>query len=102
MFNRLFLYNATTAGDAVGSETHVNGYSYSTLFGRRLIVSNKKDLLENKIYAFTAQDFFGSFYVLNDTKFWIEKKKNIISWAAYETIGLGIGNTKSCARLTLS
>jgi len=102
MFNRLFLYNASTAGDAVGSETHVNGYSYSTLFGRRLIVSNKKDLLEDKIYAFTSQEFLGNFYILNDSKFWIEKKKNMITFAAYETIGMGIGNTKSCAKLTLS
>ena len=78
MFNRLFLYNATTAGDAVGSETHVNGYSYSTLFGRRLIVSNKKSLMTDTIYAFTSQDFLGNFFVLNDTKFWIEKKKNVI------------------------
>lgn len=102
MFNRLFLYDASTAGDAVGSETHVNGYSYSTLFGRRLIVSNKKSLLNNTIYAFAGQEFLGNSYILNDTKFWIEKKKNIISWAAYETIGMGIGNTKACAKLTLS
>lgn len=102
MFNRLFLYDATTVGDAVGSETHVNGYSYSTLFGRRLIVSNKVSLLDNKIYGFTAQEFMGQFLILNDVKFWIEKKKNIISFAAYESIGLGIGNTKSCAKLALS
>ena len=102
MYNRLFLYDATTVGDGVGSETHVNGYTYSTLFGRRLIVSNKVSLLDNKIYAFTAQDFMGQFLVLNDVKFWIEKKKNIISFAAYESIGMGIGNTKSCAKLTLS
>lgn len=102
MFNRLFLYDATTVGDAVGSETHVNGYSYSTLFGRRLIVSNKVSLLRDKIYGFTAQEFMGQFLILNDVKFWIEKKKNIISFAAYESIGLGIGNTKSCAKLTLT
>ena len=102
MFNRLFLYDASTVGDAVGSETTVNGYTYSTLFGRRLIVSNKVSLLDNKIYAFTHQDFMGQFLVLNDTKFWIEKKKNIITFAAYESIGLGIGNTKSCAKITLS
>ena len=102
MFNRLFLYDATSVGDAVGSETTVNGYTYSTLFGRRLIVSNKVTLLDNKIYAFTHQDFMGQFLVLNDTKFWIEKKKNIITFAAYESIGMGIGNTKSCAKITLS
>ena len=108
MFNRLFLYDATTVGDAVGSEMHVNGYSYATLFGRKLVVSNKvkksdgTDLLNNKIYAFTSQDFLGQFLVLNDTKFFIEKRKNIITFAAYETIGVGIGNTKSWAVLNLS
>ena len=102
MFNRMFLYDATTVGDAVGSEVAVNGYSYATLFGRRLVVSNKVSLLDNKIYAFTAQDFMGQFCILNDVKFWIEKKKNIISFAAYESIGMGIGNSKSVAHLTLS
>lgn len=102
MFNRLFLYPATVVGDSVGSEMYVNGYTYSTLFGRKIVVSNKVSLLQNKIYAFTAQEFFGQFLVLNDTKFWIEKKKDIITWAAYESIGMGIGNTKSVAKLTLS
>ena len=108
MFNRLFLYDATTVGDAVGSEMHVNGYSYATLFGRKLVVSNKKtkvgggNLLANKIYAFTAPDFLGQFLVLNDTKFFIEKRKNIITFASYETIGIGLGNTKACSHLTLS
>ena len=102
MFNRLFLYNATTVGDAVGSETHVNGYSYATLFGRRLVVSNKVSLLDNVIYAFTAQEFLGQFLVLNDVKFWIKKEKNIISFSAYESIGIGIGNTAAAAKLTLS
>ena len=113
MFNRLFLYDATTVGDAVGSEMHVNGYSYATLFGRKLVVSNKvykqdKDnagakinLLKDKVYAFTSQDFLGQFLVLNDTKFFIEKRKNIITFAAYETIGMGIGNTASCGVLNL-
>jgi len=102
MFNRLMLYPATTVGDAIGSEQHINGYTYSTLFGRKLVVSNKVSLLGNNIYAFTSQDFFGQFLILNDTKFWIDKKKNIITWAAYESIGMGIGNTRSVAKLALS
>lgn len=102
MFNRLFLWDATTVSDAVGAETLVNGYSYATLFGRRLVVSNKVSLLDNKIYCFTSQEFFGQFLVLNDTKFWIDKKKNIITFSAYESIGIGFGNTKACAKLTLS
>jgi len=102
MYNRLFLYNATTVGDAVGSELTLNGYTYAQLFGRKLVVSNKVSLLENKIYAFTSQDFFGQFLIMNDVKFWVEKKKNIISWAAYEHIGIGFGNVKAAAKITLS
>lgn len=108
MYNRLFLYNATTVGNAVGSEVTVNGYTYSTLFGRKLVVSNKSDytdgtdFLDNTIFAFTSPEFFANFYILNDTKFWIEKKKNIVTFAIYENIGFGIGNTKACASLTLS
>lgn len=104
-FNRLFLYDSTTVGDAVGSEMSVNGYTYSTLFGRKLVVSNKADLLtsgsDEKMYVFAGQDFLGQFNILNDVKFWIEKKKNIISWAAYESIGMGIGNQKACASLLM-
>jgi len=104
MFNKLFMWDATTVGDAVGSEVSVNGYSYSTLFGRKLIVSNKVSLLQSgagkhRIYAYTAQEFLGNFFVLNDTKFFIEKKKNVISFSAYETLGMGIGNTKSMGRI---
>jgi hypothetical protein len=104
MFNKLFMWDATTVGDAVGSEVSVNGYSYSTLFGRKLVVSNKVSLLrsaagKDRIYAFTGQEFLGNFFVLNDTKFFIEKKKNVISFSAYETLGMGIGNTKSMGRI---
>tara|TARA_Y100000310_G_C20603468_1_gene774268 strand:- start:444 stop:1361 length:918 start_codon:yes stop_codon:yes gene_type:complete len=105
-FNRLFLYSATTVGDQVGSEQHVNGFTYSTLFGRKLIVTNKTSgdggITDDTIYAFTAQEFLGNFYILVDTKFWVDKKKNLITWAAYETIGMGIGNTSACASVTHS
>jgi hypothetical protein len=107
-YNRLFLYDATTIGDQVGSELAVNGYTYQQFLGRKLIVSNKTDLLTadsgatEYVYIFAGQEFLGNFFILNDTKFWIDKQKNIISWAAYETLGIGIGNTNACGRLTLT
>jgi len=54
---------------------------------------------KDRIYAFTGQEFLGNFFVLNDTKFFIEKKKNVINFSAYETLGMGIGNTKSMGRI---
>lgn len=104
-FNRIVVNNNTqgTFGDGgMKGEIAVNGYKYPTLYGRRIIVSNKVDLLANKIYAFTDPQFLGEFCILNDTKFDIEKKRNIITFSAYETVGMVLGNTKSVARLTLS
>lgn len=105
MFNRLMVSNntANTFGDGgMKGEISINGYTYPTLYGRRIIVSNKTDLLEDKIYAFTAPEFLGEFCILNDTKFDVQKVRNVITFSAYESIGMVIANTKSCARLTLS
>ena len=102
MFNRLIVYNSDTFGDGAVSEIVTNGYTYPTLFGRRLIVSNKNSLLKDKIYTFTAPDYLGRFCILNDIKFWIDKRKNIITFSSWESIGIGIGNTKSVARLDMS
>jgi len=99
-FNKLVLYPATTAGDQIGSEVMINGYTYSKLFGRNLIVTNKTDLVGNAVYAFTSQEYLGNFFILNDLKFWVEKKRNLITWGAYESIGAGIGNTKSVVKMT--
>jgi len=105
MFNRLVVDNNTngTFGDGgLQGEIAIKGYAYPTLYGRKIIVSNKSDLLENKIYAFAAPQFMGEFCVLNDTKFDIEKKRNIITFSAYETVGMIIANTNGVASLTLS
>jgi hypothetical protein len=99
-FNKLLLYNATSVGDAIGSEITINGFTYSTLFGRKLIVTNKTDLVGDAIYGFAAQEYFGKFFILNDLKFWVDKKRNIITWGCYETIGGGIGNTKGVVKIT--
>ena len=104
-FNRLVVDNNTnnTFGEAgLKGEIAVAGFKHRTLWGRRIVVSNKVDLLENKIYCFTTPEFLGEFCILNDTKFDIEKKRNLITFSAYESLGMVIANTKSCAKLLLS
>jgi len=99
-FNKLLLPNATSVGDPVASETVINGYTYASIFGRKVVVTNKVSLVGDVIYAFAPQEYFGNFYILNDLKFWVDKKRNIITWGCYETIGAGIGNTKSVVKIT--
>jgi len=78
-FNKLLLYDATSVGDQIGSNVTINGYTYATIFGRKLIVTNKVSLVGNYIYGFAAQEYLGKYYILNDLKFWVDKKRNIIT-----------------------
>lgn len=105
MFNRLVVDNNTngTFGDGgLKGEIAVKGYQAPTLYGRQIIVSNKTNLLDNTIYAFAAPEFLGEFCILNDTKFDIEKKRNLITFSAYETVGMVLANANGVAKLTLS
>ena len=102
-FNKFMALPATTIGSAVAGEQYINGFKYDTLLGKKLIVTNKGDLVpEKSIYAFASQEFLGKFYILNDTKFWVEKKRNLIKWSAYETIAEAIINTNAIAKVTLT
>ena len=102
-FNKFMVLPATTIGSGVAGEQYINGFRYETLLGKKLIVTNKGDLVPVlNIYAFAAQEFLGKFFILEDTKFWVEKKRNLIKWSAYEMIGIGIGNVKAVAKLTLT
>jgi hypothetical protein len=100
-FNEILLWSASTVGDTVGSEMVVNGYKYGTLFGKKLITTIKGDLVKKGcVYAFAAKEYLGHSYILDDTKFWIKKEKDVISWVAWELIGMGIGNTDAIAVVT--
>jgi hypothetical protein len=89
-------------GDKIASETVVDGYKYNTLLGRKVVRTVKTDILRTgNVYIFTAPQFFGKFYVLNNTKFYIDKIANVITWQSWEDIGIGIINIASCRKLEL-
>jgi len=89
-------------GDRIQSETTVDGYKYNTLLGRKVVRTVKTDILRpGNVYIFTAPQFFGKFYILNNTKFYIDKIANVITWQSWEDIGMGIVNIASCRKLEL-
>jgi len=89
-------------GDRIQSETVVDGYKYNTLLGRKVIRTVKTDILRTgNVYVFTAPQFFGKFYILNNTKFYIDKIANVITWQSWEDIAIGIINIASCRKLEL-
>ena len=53
------------------------------------------------IYVFTKPEFFGKFYVLNNTKFYIDKIANVITFQAWEDIAMAIINIAAVRKLEL-
>ena len=89
-------------GDRLQSETALDGYTYNKVLGLRIIRTIKNDILrEGNVYVFTAPEFFGRSYTLNDVKFYIDKIANRIFWQAWMDVGMGFGNIASVIKLEL-
>ncbi len=89
-------------GDKMQSETMVDGYKYNTLLGRKLIRTIKTDILRiGNVYAFAAPEFLGKNFILNNTKFYIDKIANLITWQAWMDIGMIVVNIASVRKLEL-
>lgn len=100
--NDVLQWTVEDMGDKIESETVVDGYTYNTLLGRKVIRTIKTDILRTgNVYCFTAPQFLGKFYILNNTKFYIDKIANLVTWQSWEDIAIGIGNIASCRKLEL-
>ena len=89
-------------GDRMQSETALDGFTYNKVLGLRIIRTIKNDILrEGNIYVFTAPEFFGRNYTLNDVKFYIDKVANRIFWQAWMDVGMGFGNIAAVVKLEL-
>jgi len=101
-FEDILQWTIEDVGDKIQSETLVDGYKYNILLGKRFVRSIKVDILRvGNIYGFTAPNFLGRFYILNNTKFYIDKIANLITWQSWEDIGMGLGNIAAMAKLEL-
>lgn len=102
-FADVLAFEATDVGDRVASEITVDGYKYNTLLGYKLVTTIKNDIvLPKNIYAFAAPQFLGNFFILNQTKFWINKRANLVEWQSWEDIAVGIANVNGTGKITLS
>ncbi len=101
-YDDILAWTLTDMGDKMQSETMVDGYKYNVLLGRKLIRTIKTDILRSgNIYAFTAPEFLGKSYVLNNTKFYIDKVANLITWQSWMDIAMAVINIASIAKLEL-
>jgi hypothetical protein len=101
-FQDILQFTLEDLGDKLTSEIVVDGYKYSTILGNRFVRTIKNEILRRgNIYAFTAPEFLGVFYILNNTKFFVKKEWNKIEWGAWEDIGMSLINLNSVVKLEL-
>jgi len=87
-------------GDGMNSEIIKDGYSYNVLLGKKLIVTTKTNLVPfGVVWMFTQQKYLGNFFILNNTKFYINKIADLIRWKTWEVVGIGIGNVNAISKL---
>jgi len=102
-FDDWHIQPATDVGSPLATEMTVNGYKYETIMRRKVVVTNKTDLLPpGQIFAYTDPQFLGNFFILNDVKFWIKKEADKVFWKSWEYVGMGIANLRSVAKITLA
>jgi len=101
-FDDWCVQDATEIGSGLASELTVNGYKYDTILKRKLVVTNKSDIVApGEVWAYTEPAYLGNFYILNDTKFCIKKEADMVIWKTWEYIAEGFGNIRSVAKLVL-
>jgi hypothetical protein len=101
-FDNISAWTIQDVGMTIAGETTIEGYKAPTAVGLKIIRTIKTEVLrEGNVYCFTSPEFFGRFYILNQTKFYIDKIANLITWQCWEDIGMGIGNISSVVKLEL-
>lgn len=100
--NDVLSWTVEDQGDKIQSETLVDGWKYNTLLGKRFVRTIKTDILRpGNVYCFTAPDFLGRFYVLNNTKFYIDKVVNLVKFVAWKDVSMTLVNIASVRKLEL-
>jgi len=85
---------ATQLGSGLASGLTSGERGLDNFFGFRIVVTNKNDILpDNRVVIYTAPEYLGQFYLLQDATVFLETKADMVSFTTYEAPGIGIGNT---------
>lgn len=101
LFDDVEGWSSTVVGCDLAGKITVEGYTEPTLLNKVLVVTNKADIVDSReLWHFYKPEFLGKFFILEDTKFWIDKRADMIEWMSWEYVGMGIGNANAIARVT--
>lgn len=95
---------ATSIGDRVASRHYDEGVEQeNTLFGFPVITTIKNDILPtDEFWVFGPQEYLGNFFLLQDATLYIKQEADMIEFFSYAAPGIGIGNTASLVKCTIT
>lgn len=101
-YNNLTNQTLQDLGSRVAGEVVENGWGMSKFAGLRIHTSKKNDIfVQGEVWAIGPEDWVGRNYILNNMKFYVDKKKNIISWCAWFDWGMSLINCANIKKLEL-
>lgn len=94
-FTDTVAWSLNEAGLEITSEIVRDGYKYTTMGGYTFVTTvrdNPALVQPGQIFCFPAPNFLGRFLILDNTKFFIDRRARVITMQAWEEIGAGFGN----------
>lgn len=101
MVNDFQKWGLDEMGNDISGEIAINGWSERNLFGKKLIITIKRDLVgDDDMYMFTEPKFMGKSFILQDATMHMERKDGyMIEFFSYQELGAAFGNTLSVAKV---
>jgi hypothetical protein len=97
----LLKWDSVDIGDAAVTDQYYKGLTVGTIHGIKALFTIKRELVpDDVIYFFSTEDFLGKFFILQDATVYIKHEADMLEFFVYESIGIGVGNTKSVIRVT--
>lgn len=93
---------ATIVGDKIAGEMTVDGWTYQTLQGKKLVTTIKNVIPYGEIYGYTKPEMLGVFYLLGDTRFAIRKEYDDIFMKSWEYASLIFANNRAVCKIKMN
>jgi len=94
-FDATIAWSLNEAGLEITSEIVRDGFKYTTIGGFTYVTTvrdNQQLVQPGQIFGFPSPQFLGKFLILDNTKFFINRRGRFIEMEAWEEIGAGFGN----------
>jgi len=104
LFYDIIKLTAANVGDQIAAKLYEDGAEdQAKLWGVPVVTTIKNDIVPNdEIWLYSPQSYVGKYFMLQDATMFIETKADLINFWSYMAPGIGIGNTRSITRYTLT